>query len=157
MGGLSDFRCHIKHLLGKVSIDADILSRLPLEMERHVAGCSLNCGTRCGSCRHRPILPCPLVVSKVELTKAQRNDPVICRIVEMMETDEVPDEGSSRRVIGPARKLLREWSKLSLKDGCLYRHVAGRKQLVLPNKYRQLALEHLHDRMGHVGEERVIH
>lgn len=72
-------------------------------------------------------------LSNVVLAKAQKDDPVICSIMEMKETDELPDEDSRRRVMGPARKLLREWSKLSLEDGCLYRHVAGRKQLVLPS------------------------
>ncbi len=101
-----------------------------------------------------PLLP---PISKVELAKAQRDDPVISRIMEMKETKEVLDKDSRRWVIGPARKLLKEWSKLSLEDGCLYRHMAGRKQLVLPTTYRQLPLEHLHDRMGHVGHERVTH
>lgn len=31
-----------------------------------------------------------------------------------------------------------------------------RQQLVLPKKYRPIALRHLHNEMGHVGTERVI-
>ncbi|KAI5608507.1 hypothetical protein C0J50_6646 [Silurus asotus] len=171
------------HRPGKANIDADTLSRLPLDMGKYVAECTEDLsleviqaiwdGTHAARKKDvawiaalnmahanmdqsssAPLLP---PVSKDELARAQRDDPVIFRIMEMKEKDKVPDEDSRRSVRGPARKLLREWSKLSLEDGCLYRHVAGRKQLVLPTKYRQLALEYLHNRMGHVGQERVIH
>ncbi len=49
-----------------------------------------------------------------------------------------------------------EWNRLHLEGGLLYRRTKERKQLVLPSKYRTLAFEHLHDRMGHVGTERVL-
>ncbi len=80
-------------------------------------GCGLDCGTQYSPRDMDLSSPAPLLppISKVELAKAQRDDPVISSIM------------------------------------------AERKQLVLPTKYRQLALEHLHDRMGHVGQERVIH
>ncbi len=150
VGELSDFRFDIKHRPGKANIDADMLSRLPLEMEKYVVECTEDLspeviravwdGTHAArkkdvawiaelSMAHADIdqsFSAPLLppISKVELAKAQRDDPVIFRIMEMKETKEVPDEDSRRRVIGPARKLLREWSKLSLEDGCLYRHTA---------------------------------
>lgn len=47
-------------------------------------------------------------ISKVELAKAQRDDPVVFRKMEMKEADEVPDEDRRRNVTGPARKHLRE-------------------------------------------------
>ncbi|KAL2091621.1 hypothetical protein ACEWY4_013884 [Coilia grayii] len=56
----------------------------------------------------------------------------------------------------PTRKLSREWSRLCVENGLLYRKALGRKQLVLPAIYRQMALIHLHDNMGHVGVERVL-
>ncbi len=179
----SDFRFDLKHRPGKANIDADTLSRLPLDMEKYATECTEDLsqevvravweGTHAS--RKKDVAwiailniahgdmdlssPAPLLppISKVELAKAQKDDPVISSIMEMKETDEVLDEDRRRKMMGPARKLLREWSKLSLEEGCLYRQVAGWKQLVLPTKYRQLALEHLHDRMGHVGQERVIH
>lgn len=45
---------------------------------------------------------------------------------------------------------------LQLKNGLLYRKTMHRRQIVLPEKYRPIALKHLHDIMGHVGTERVI-
>ncbi|XP_061785588.1 uncharacterized protein [Nerophis lumbriciformis] len=55
-----------------------------------------------------------------------------------------------------SRKLLHEWSKLHLENELLYRRTDSRQQLVLPAKYRPVALKHLHDEMGHVGTERVL-
>ncbi|KAI5613075.1 hypothetical protein C0J50_11435 [Silurus asotus] len=145
VGELADFRFDIKHRPGKANIDADTLSRLPLDMGKYVAECTEDLpleviraiwdGTHAARKKDvawiaalnmahanmdhesssAPLLP---PVSKDELAKAQRDDPMIFRIMEMKETDEVPDEDSRRSVRGPARKLLREWSKLSLEDGC---------------------------------------
>lgn len=55
------------------------------------------------------------------------------------------------------RKVLHEWNNLHLEDRVLYRKTPGRKQLVVPHKYQPLVLTHLHDNMGHVGVERVLH
>lgn len=54
------------------------------------------------------------------------------------------------------RRLLREWSQLCIEDGLLYQRTVNQRQLVLPTKYRQLALTHLHDNMCHVGAEKVL-
>lgn len=53
-------------------------------------------------------------------------------------------------------RLLREWSKLHIEDGLLYRKTVGRRLLVLPATYKQLALTYLHNNMGHVGVEKVL-
>lgn len=55
------------------------------------------------------------------------------------------------------RKLVHEWSRLKLDKGVLYRCTEQRKQLVLPVKLRKTVLEHLHDKMGHVGADKVLH
>lgn len=62
-------------------------------------------------------------------------------------TNEVPKDEESPKIVEQA---------VFGEDGFLHRYMTGRKQLVLPTKYSQLALEHLHDRMGHIGQERVI-
>lgn len=51
---------------------------------------------------------------------------------------------------------MREWGKLKVERGLLYKVAGGRQQLVLPAEYRSLVLRHLHDDMGHLGSERVI-
>lgn len=90
-------------------------------------------------------------ISKAELSRAQKEDPVISKIVKMKEVIKVPDEDMKKEVTGAARKLLYKWNKLLLED-----ETNERKQLVLPAQYKQLALEYLRDNMGHVGTERVL-
>ena len=50
--------------------------------------------------------------------------------------------------------------KLSLENGILYRHTIINneriKQLILPSHYRDLALTHLHDEVGHQGQDRTL-
>ncbi|KAL1269017.1 hypothetical protein QQF64_031306 [Cirrhinus molitorella] len=69
----------------------------------------------------------------------------------IMLTNEVRGEVSVA-----SKKLLYEWNKLYLEGGLLYRQTGERKQLVLPNKYKRLVLENLHDKIGHVGIEWVL-
>lgn len=69
--------------------------------------------------------------------------------VTLMENDRVKVDTNTKR-------LLREWSRLHIENGLLYRKTIDRKQLVLPSTYRQTALTHLHNNMGHVGVEKVL-
>ena len=56
------------------------------------------------------------------------------------------------------RLLSNEWRKLFLdKDGVLRRNGGLCEQIVLPRKYHQMVLKELHDNMGHLGSERVLH
>ena len=57
-------------------------------------------------------------------------------------------------------KYIREWKKLLLVDGILYRNTTvdgqSARQLVLPAHFRDKVLEHLHDDMGHQGRDRTL-
>ncbi|XP_034150732.1 uncharacterized protein K02A2.6-like [Esox lucius] len=91
-----------------------------------------------------------------ELIQAQKEDSVISQVRQWKE-DGVTLTDEMRGVLtGTNQKLMYEWNKLHLEGGLLYRRTRGRKQLVLPSKYKKLALEHLHDKVGHVGTERVL-
>lgn len=54
-------------------------------------------------------------------------------------------------------RLIHEWNTLTLEKGILYRQIGQWKQLVLPNKLKSTVLKHLHDDMGHVSADKVIH
>lgn len=103
------------------------------------------------SCSHLP------VISHEELVKAQREDRDINKIMELKETKTKLTDEVRNTLRRTTRKLLHEWSKLSLENDLLYRKTNEHRQLVLPSKYRTLALKHLHNEMGHVGTERVLH
>ena len=91
------------------------------------------------------------------MSQAQREDPTIGEIIRLKETSDKLTDDTRRSVKGAACKLLHEWTRLHLEDGILYRRTQERKQLVLPLKYQPVVLRHLHDNMGHVGTERVLH
>ncbi len=56
--------------------------------------------------------------------------------------------------------FLKEWNRLELKDGVLYRRQKDKDsityQLVLPEELRSSVMSSLHDNMGHMGMERTL-
>lgn len=177
VGQLADFHFDIKYRPGKVNIDADVLSRCPLDIERFMGECSEElseeavCAVWEGSRRAKqgdvawiaalnltaPNLPVkePLQsISHDQLVQSQRADPAIGKVIDMVEKDIRPTEDDKADT--NTKRLLREWSRLHMENDLLYRKTAGRKQLVLPTLYRQVALTHLHNNMGHVGVEKVL-
>lgn len=180
VGELSDFRFDIKYRPGKTNVDADTLSRMPLNIDEYVGECTEGLsqdvvqatwnGTRAAQEREVAWVaaltlatnadqdpPAPLsTISRDELAKAQREDEAVGEIIRLKETNAVLTSDTRRTVNRTAKKLLHEWSRLFISDGLLYRQSSDRQQLVLPNKYRPIALKCLHDDMGHVGTERVL-
>ena len=181
VGELSDFRFNIKYRPGKINIDADTLSRIPLDMNSYVETCTEELSqevlhaTWDGSQAAKrkevawivalyasslDVIPQPRMtlpeISHDELAKAQREDPAIGEVIRLKETNAVLTDATRKSVSGLTRKILHEWNQLHLEDEILYRRTTERKQLVLPVKYQPVALKHLHDNMGHVGTERVL-
>ncbi|KAG1953594.1 interleukin-1 receptor accessory protein-like 1-A [Pimephales promelas] len=94
-----------------------------------------------------------------ELRSKQRADTTICEVLRQMEVGgTIPP--SLRKELPELSFLLREWSKLEILDGILYRkRQEGTQvyhQLVLPEPMRHLVLKSLHDDMGHMGVERTL-
>ena len=58
------------------------------------------------------------------------------------------------------RRYLRDWDKLVIEDGILFRHasVDGQdwKQLVLPKELRDIVFRSYHDDLGHQGRDRTL-
>lgn len=97
--------------------------------------------------------------SEAELATLQQADPVICTVIKFLESGEpVPDSLKSELPELPL--ILREISRLELKDGLLYRKRQCDNttvyQLVLPCVLRSSVLTSLHDEMGHLGIERTL-
>lgn len=182
VGELSDFRFDIRYRPGKTNIDADTLSRLPLDIEKYVCECTETFSDEAvratwdGSqvAQQRDVAwvaalnttapDSPQVspsnlrsISHSDLRKAQREDPAISQVIMLKESQTKLTDEVRKTVNGAAQKLLHEWTKLFLENDILYRKTKDRKQLVLPAKYKRLALKQLHDEMGHVGTERVLH
>ncbi|KAI4882368.1 hypothetical protein NFI96_008891, partial [Prochilodus magdalenae] len=180
VGELSDFHFNIKYRPGRLNVDADTLSRIPLDINEYATECTkelsrdvvravwqgsgvaqekdvawvaalnISVGTTWEPCVSLPR------ISHGELYKAQQEDPAIKEILKLKEAGAVLNSDTKRALHGASKKLSYEWSKLHLEDGLLYRRTVGRRQLVLPTTYKQMVLKHLHDEMGHVGTERVL-
>lgn len=181
VGKLSDFRFDIRYRPGKSKVDADTLSRRPPDMERYGSVCTEElsdevvhatwAGSQAAQCKDvawvaalnttstylslQPRTKLP-TISHDDLVRAQKEDQAINQIRELKASNTKLTE-TRKRVSEAARRLLHEWSRLCLDHDLLYRSVNEHKQLVLPAKYKTLALKYLHDEMGHVGTERVLH
>ena len=71
-----------------------------------------------------------------------------------------PDKSSLQTESPNVLKYIREWSRLSLVDGVLYRNTTlnnvQTRQLVLPLHFRSIILKQLHDDLGHQGRDRTL-
>lgn len=99
-------------------------------------------------------------MTKESWHKAQRDDPSIRTVISLIEHGQKPSLRHVNTEHTEVKFLLREWNRLELKDGILYRRCSDRGemiyQLVLPEQYREKALEGLHDDIGHLGSDRVL-
>ena len=93
-----------------------------------------------------------------ELYEAQRKDKVMSAVIRYKETGK-PLAAQERRQASPAvQSLLREWSKLAVgEDGILRRRSGPNLQIVLPQKFHRMVYKELHEEMGHLGTQRVLH
>lgn len=103
-----------------------------------------------------PLIPS---LSHRDLQEEQRADPAIREVIHQLESGEkLPP--SVRDELPDLSLLLREWNRLELVDGILYRRRQGGEgltwQLVLPLTLRPTVLKSLHHDMGHMGIERTI-
>lgn len=100
--------------------------------------------------------------SKNGLIQMQHNDKNINEFLRYWEESRKPNSQERKELSSNTRTLLKQWEKISLKDGVLYRksHDANKEevqQLVLPSALRDKVLSSLHDDMGYQGLERTLH
>lgn len=181
VGELADFHFTIKYRPGKSNADADTLSRYPIHLPDHVpeyteimppevisaiwqgdkalrdsevpwvAVLQLNSNTNDTPLEGTPVL------SPEDVKTAQKEDASIAEVIQLKRRGWNPNEKEKKQMTRDTRRLVHEWNKLKLDKGLLYRCTGQRKQLVLPTKLRKTVLKHLHDDMGHVGADKVIH
>ena len=74
-----------------------------------------------------------------------------------VEAGDYPSKREKKLLDKKSKTLFNQLKCLEFnKDGILTRKTKHRTQLVLPAKYKQLVYEELHEKMGHLGGERVI-
>ena len=181
VGELADFRFDIKYRPGKSNIDADVLSRCPLDIDQYMSHCTEELSKEVvnaawGGSRAADMdevawvaaigvahgvaecnFPDPLPAFKhQELVEAQRVDPAIGLVIRLKEAHETITDQMKQGVNGTAKKMMHEWKNLQIEEGLLYRKTSQRRQFVLPAQFKSMVLHQLHNDMGHVGVERVL-
>ncbi|KAI3370679.1 hypothetical protein L3Q82_007093 [Scortum barcoo] len=92
-----------------------------------------------------------------DIRAAQQEDPAIKEAVSLKLNAWAPNEEEKRAMGRQTRRLLYEWNKLEVDNGILYQKTEQRRQLALPEQLKPLLLKSLHNDMGHVGADKVIH
>ena len=97
-------------------------------------------------------------LSNKDWTKGQQQDTVISKIISHIKDGSKPTKSTEHQLFD-VNYYLRDWQKLTLQQGVLYRKysVSGedRLQLVLPKCLRSEIFQALHSDLGHQGRDRT--
>lgn len=96
-----------------------------------------------------------MVPSQPSVMKVQRKD-IINEDIRLKEKYTKLRNQTKKGATGPVKRLFREWQRVQMENGLLWRKTQQRRQLVLPENNRAVVLKHLHDEIDHVRTERVV-
>ena len=167
---LGAFNFNIKYRSGRLNADADALSRLGTITEESVhAICNGIIATEEDPISDQLCLTDLLTTSiskdvgyltLSDWTRMQLDDPMISILYQAVKNREKPEKHCVDSY--PDLKiLLRDWEKLYIKDGVLYRRSHSStgeelSQLVLPSSQKEQLLTGLHNDLGHMGRDRTL-
>lgn len=175
---LADFHFTIRYRPGKENVDADSLSRMPLNIDMMMEQCTEELTSDCVAATTQAVETqdsssswvCPAVnslqcteseethkpFSADEIRQAQQDDKNIGPVMQCVLSDNKPSVHELRNFSMQSKCLLRSWERLHFdEDGILRRKTTNKTQLVLPEKYKATVLKELHDEMGHQGIDRT--
>ena len=102
----------------------------------------------------------PPGMTPFEWCHAQTKDPIISQIIGEIKMKTIGKLKIKMEMPSELKALIRIKKQLMLKQGVLYRksqvNTNTKLQLVLPQSYRQRAIERCHDQVGHLGQDRVL-
>ena len=100
-------------------------------------------------------------ISDTDWIRLQAQDPNLTPVMGWMNQKQRPAPGDLTDSSDETKLLVRQWDKLVLRKGVLFRKSLGvddkqRFQLVLPSAHRDEALRGIHDDVGHPGFDRTM-
>ena len=175
---LADYNFTIKYRPGKENVDADSLSRRPMDITEYRNECSevvpgisglmssmppvkeeLGSGLTAAVSVEMLSLNEPLEVAKVsrsELSRKQREDEVLGAVYRAVAAGRRPVKGEWSELSWESKILMKSFGKLEIKDGILLRRTAKYVQIVLPKEFHKLVFDELHVKLAHIGVEKVV-
>ena len=174
---LGEYQFNIHYKRGKENVDADYLSRRSLPIKELKESCtetiqqpSLSAVLSCTKVP-TPAVMCNKVVveqlkwspdkdvikvSPEELREKQVLDEVVGPVYKAVLAGSRPKKSEWVKLSRDSKLLMRNFTKLSMRNGILLRNTQKHTQIVLPEDYRKLVYVELHDKMAHLGVEKVV-
>ena len=173
---LADYKFSINYRAGKTHVDADYLSRHTIkDFEKTIEGCKQTLNVDdinivLNNAFNSDNIPMPVDVNSLsisdgnpvtkikfeELINEQISDPMVGPVYTALRFNETVTNENLQNLNRGSQLLFRQKKKLKLENGVLYRKTAVAKQIVLPEVYRPLVYTELHEKLGHLGSEKVV-
>ena len=92
-----------------------------------------------------------------ELIAEQEADKIIGPVLEYVVAGRKPNRDGWSKLSAESKVLMRSFNKLKMSDnGVLHRETVKYQQIVLPKKFHHTVYVELHEKMAHVGPEKVL-
>ena len=171
---LADFNFKIKYKPGKENIDADFLSRRPMDVAELKRMCCETIspkeslwGSKVGE---GPVVSGSVAASILIMQSESEVEPISTEELKIKQQEDA-DVGPVYRAVltgcRPTKKEWVEWSnysrvlmrsfrKMKVESGVLVRHTKKYRQIVLSKDFHKLIYVELHEKMAHLGVEKVV-
>ena len=173
---LSGYDFELKYRPGKQNGDADGLSRNPVA--ENIDTLEVECTEKCDRATLSSILTDPKEydcsaisadilkfpskevqmspLSVADLQQRQMEDDDVRPVFESVTLGIRPDRRKWQTLSARTKQLFRQWNKMSIVNGVLVQQSNHGIQIVLPESLYKLVYVELHEKMGHLGLERVL-